>query len=724
LDALLGLGHCARLRGDRATALTRFQAAATAHPTHLSPQLEIAKEHRDQRRAEEAEAIYQTVLAASPNQLDALLGLGHCARLRGDRATALTRFQAAATAHPTHLSPQLEIAEEHRDQGAFEDAIEVVEIMSSSYPADPRIWVSIGLTHRRAGRLEEALGALHRALSIAPANADILAETAVQERALGRPHLCRERLEQALRIDPDHPRTLTQLADLANVEYAFDDAVAILRTAISAHPSRLGPWIALVRILTGLGRHDEALSLLRDYTSKFGGTPETDAQNATILNAMGSRDSALDLTRSAARRAPWNFAIWDQKFRLEWAINGQDAAAACLDDAPIRTTHDSARLSYFRGRLAEERWQLSTAIEHYNDALTLNARDVTVHSDLARACLLSLDIEGARQHLRAVADIGSSSLILQGRSPNISQTHLGQLLDDFVIDRQALAAVVSLNQMPPEKRILGLLNTIIEAPDYTAAAVLLCISLRQAGHLDKATLCDGGNQSPIPKRIVQYWDNTNIPEELISISNTWRDKNQDYEYTLFDNAKALRFLQDHYSHDVARAYLRAPEAAQKADIFRLAYLLVKGGYYADMDDRCLKPLDEFLSQQASFVCYQENLGTIGNNFIATVPLEQIIERALNAAVSAVNRGDNDILWLSTGPGLLTRALAQTLAQPHLNWNTRLRRISVLHWHEFSAGVGAHSRTMYKKTERHWSNTALGRRSNARFQKKGSDLLSV
>ena len=34
------------------------------------------------------------------------------------------------------------------------------------------------------------------------------------------------------------------------------------------------------------------------------------------------------------------------------------------------------------------------------------------------------------------------------------------------------------------------------------------------------------------------------------------------------------------------------------------------------------------------------------------------------AVTAVNRGDQDLIWLSTGPGMLTRAFAIEWATTH------------------------------------------------------------
>jgi hypothetical protein len=82
-----------------------------------------------------------------------------------------------------------------------------------------------------------------------------------------------------------------------------------------------------------------------------------------------------------------------------------------------------------------------------------------------------------------------------------------------------------------------------------------------------------------------------------------------------------------------------------------------------------------------------------------VPHHPAIERALNDAVSAINRGDHDVIWLSTGPGLFTRAVARYLAtaSPKEAATVVLREL-----HEMRLLVDIHCPTRYKATTRHWS----------------------
>jgi mannosyltransferase OCH1-like enzyme len=115
------------------------------------------------------------------------------------------------------------------------------------------------------------------------------------------------------------------------------------------------------------------------------------------------------------------------------------------------------------------------------------------------------------------------------------------------------------------------------------------------------------------------------------------------------------------------------------------------------------------------VLYQEEYGTVGNNFIAVIPGHPVIRRALQHAVNSVNRGDRDLIWLATGPGLLTRALVEVLIK-NPSWRAVLKRVAILDRGKLAQGVASHCMTAYKKTSRHWSRSAFQIKSKSnKFQ---------
>jgi hypothetical protein len=95
-----------------------------------------------------------------------------------------------------------------------------------------------------------------------------------------------------------------------------------------------------------------------------------------------------------------------------------------------------------------------------------------------------------------------------------------------------------------------------------------------------------------------------------------------------------------------------------------------------------------------------------NNFIAVVPRHPIIGCALTTAVTAINRGDRDKVWMLTGPGLLSRAFAVEMAKAGDAWSDWLEQIVVLDEFEVYRAFAFHCRTSHKRRGQHWTKTAF------------------
>ena len=206
--------------------------------------------------------------------------------------------------------------------------------------------------------------------------------------------------------------------------------------------------------------------------------------------------------------------------------------------------------------------------------------------------------------------------------------------------------------------------------------------------------------------------------DIVDLMATWRDQNPNYEWLCVNDADAEAFLKSNFPPNVYAAYRLADQPAQKADLFRLAWLAKKGGVYADADDACKEPIDSFfILTGTSLAVYQENYGSIANNFIAVIPGHPVILEALDLAVEALTRDDHDIVWLSTGPGLLTRAFAHQWAmseQPP--W---LPSAHVMTLGEIQRVVAVHCHAIYKSTKRSWTRASFTRRSRRVATKSSS-----
>jgi tetratricopeptide (TPR) repeat protein len=699
--AFLALAKLCLQRGDTAAALAHYQAAAHAAPETIWPWLEAAAILRESARWEEAEASYLSALAIARDSVIAWLGLGLCARARGHHKVALAHFQAAILADPASLAARLEAAGALRELGMLAPATgeyrHVLDVAPDHVPA----LIGLALCARQRGEHAESLAWFEAARDIAP-TAGIYAEMAVDLRALGRGQESDDALDQAASRDPRNVAALIRRGEhLLQADPAA--ALAFFQGAAAEQPEALALQLGVADALIALGRTEEVLAYLSQPSATFAQAPEIATKLVNVRRQTGDHVEALRLARDATAQFPQQFWLWVERFLVEILLSPDAEVAACLAAMPAVSRPEQAIATRLHGNFAERQGDLHRAVAQYVTAALASPDNPGIQFDLVRVKLLLLDIDGARTHLRRYCALMAPVTKARQQSVNISQTHFGQMIDEYSMDREVLRELQGLNLLPAPERAAGLRGVVRDNPDHTAAAVSLLATMRQTGALAGFAPAEGQG---IPPRIAQFWDSPAVPADVLALMQSWRAQNPAYHYQLFDDAAAQAFLVKWFPPMVLLAYRRVREPAQKADIFRLAWLAAEGGVYADADDRCLAPLDALLPEHAGLVLYQEDHGTLGNNFIAAVKGHKIILHALKLVVLAVNRGDTDNIWLASGPGLLTRAVAQVLAAT--DSGTLPDGIMVLERQTLFGSVAIHCTAGYKRTDRHWGNSSFAK----------------
>lgn len=700
MQAHAGLGHCARQRGDQAGALIHFQAATALSPNLPVLRQELASEQLALGLLEEAEISFREVLRLTPDSAQAHAGLGHCARKSGDQAAALTHFQAAVARLPSLPGLRLEVAATLRELGRLDEARSTCHEVLRLSPGEFQAYLNLGQIERAAGCTNAALAAFNKAHQLNPTHGGILTEVAQQERLLGNGERFTKYLAQALELDPTNVTVLVRHAELAMVANDIQRAYDYYQRAAAAQPAdpafRAGACEALAR----LGRVDEALADLEALEKSHKAVPNVQAKRISLLRRHGYYHEALQIARDSTAAAPHSFTLWVERFLIENALGDAEYVETCLRMIPASTPQHLALLERLKGMWAESCWRLRDAEQHYEQSTIFFPQDAAAHYDLVRTKLALMDLGGALVHLRKFSELSAQDLKTRGNSTNVMQNHYGQLLDDYQLEHALAETLARLQSLAPAARVSALLDIVRGAPESTAAATCLLIALRQSGALPGRIT---GQGQPIPKIIMQFWDSGKPPADVERIMRSWPEQNPEYTIQRFDDVTARAWLLQHHSQAVAAAFQRADGATQRADVFRLAWLTTIGGVYADADDRCLKPLHDFIPEAAELVLYQEEIGALCNNFIAAMPNHPALARALQLAVQAINRGDRDVIWLSAGPGMLTRAYAQTLAEHPDMQNSQTM---IFDRRTVSSGIAVFCAAGYKNTTKHWLNTAF------------------
>jgi predicted Zn-dependent protease len=701
--ALTTLAQCSRWRLTSGETLALFERAVAAEPVNDHARLTLAAEYAALWRLDEAERIYDAILAANGAQIQALIGKAQLARRRGDRDKSFELLDAAATLEPDNEWVIVEYARELVDAGRVQDAERALGVLIECNPHRPGALVFLGQTARANSEPEKARRYFATATGLAGANETAVVELALEEYRAGAPDIARRRLEDLLARRPDCVRAHDVLGDIAQLLHDVDAAYEARRAALALDDSSFWRRLSLARLETAMGRHEEAHNIIEDCEARFGVLPEIALAQAQLANSVGDPEAELTRLTGARKAFPTHFEVWAQWVRALTEDGDFETARLAVDAPPPCSVRERARARFLRGQIARAQRRHGEAAADFAAALQALPGDSWLHDAAAKNALTLADVEAAVRHMEVVTrgDPTHRSWHAGGVKP--LQTHVGQLLDEYRLDAEALARLRAANAA--DDPVAALQRLVAERPDYTPGAIGLFIALSRQGRLTRPA---GGETSPIPRRIAQYWDER-IPPDIERLCEEWRTRNPDFHYRRFSSADARRYLAAHGPPGARAAFDLAVEPAMKADLFRLAVLRHEGGFYVDADDRGLKPLAEIDPGGCDLVLYLEDFGSIGNNFIGAIPRHPAIALALAEATAAILRGDADLLWLSTGPGLLTRSLARWLAGDPAE---ALARVRIFDRHELHRAIAMHCASSYKQSGKHWGRAAFGKKLRA------------
>ncbi|WP_033927422.1 glycosyltransferase family 32 protein [Sphingomonas sp. 35-24ZXX] len=200
----------------------------------------------------------------------------------------------------------------------------------------------------------------------------------------------------------------------------------------------------------------------------------------------------------------------------------------------------------------------------------------------------------------------------------------------------------------------------------------------------------------IPRIVFQTWKSRiDIPHNYRVWRETFHNQNPDFQILLWDDDDNRAFVHARFPWFMS-TYDRYPKEIYRADAVRPLFLFLFGGFYADMDTECLRPLENQIA------CGEVLLGRMGyddsfahsipNAIMASRPYEYfwlfyvqlMMDRAKGMSVDDPRSQRPEAL---TGPVALYDAVSAFLANPEAaiaacapivaqlpyNWQARLRR---------------------------------------------------
>jgi tetratricopeptide (TPR) repeat protein len=255
-------------------------------------------------RLTDAESAYRAVLAADPDNFDALHMLGVVAHQLGDHRQAVVLISRALRHNASHAPAHNNLGNAFDAQGMHEEALECYRKALALQPDYADAHGNLGALHAAAGRLEEAVAWYRRALELDPGTPVVHSNLGNALRELGRLEEAAASHRLALSLQHGDPVFHSNLGNALSDQGKLDDAIACYRKALALKPDFAEASSNLGNALSDQGKLEEAVTCYHKAIALKPEWAEARSNLGNALVALGRIEEAEIEMREALRLKP------------------------------------------------------------------------------------------------------------------------------------------------------------------------------------------------------------------------------------------------------------------------------------------------------------------------------------------------------------------------------------------------------------------------------------
>jgi predicted O-linked N-acetylglucosamine transferase (SPINDLY family) len=299
--------------------------------------IHAAVAHHNAGRLAEAEAIYRALLAADPDDLNALNLLGVLARQTGRRDEALDLLWRAADLATATPDVHYNLGTVLSDLGRRDEAAAAFRRALALQPGRADVHNALGATLNRAGRYADALAQYRAAIQLDPALAGAYSNAGAVLMQLNDPGPALALLRRAVLLTPDNVDALSNLGATLNAASRAGEAIACYRRALAINPGSAEAWNNLGSALRQVDDADRAAQATRraltlrpqlaearlnlcicELPILYEDAAEVERRRGAYDRALGELEAWVDQADAAARRGVAEAIGCSQPFALPY----------------------------------------------------------------------------------------------------------------------------------------------------------------------------------------------------------------------------------------------------------------------------------------------------------------------------------------------------------------------------------------------------------------------
>jgi len=370
-------------------------SGAGAATPRLRP-VDLALQYHQDGRLSEAEVLYREVLAADPENIDALHFLGVISHQRGDYSRAVELISRALARNAYNAPAHCNLGAALSAQGRWREALASFLDALALQPDNADALCNLGAGLRELGKPEKAAACLRRALSIAPnfLMARSQLEGASRDQQRQREALAHDEAE----LGPEDADAHISLARRFGTLGELDNAVTFCQRALLLAPDSPSALYHLGNALKGQGKRGEAVAYYRKALAAKPDFPDALVNLGNLLHERGELDEAIACCEHVLEL---DAEVSEAHFNLGNALRDRgrlEEAASCYERA-IALAPDLAAAYVNLGNLIVRQGGPGSALAYFRKALALEPDLAEAHYNLGVAAYHSGDFAGAKAAL-------------------------------------------------------------------------------------------------------------------------------------------------------------------------------------------------------------------------------------------------------------------------------------------------------------------------------------
>ncbi len=369
----------------------------------ITEALSMAVAHHQSGRLQAAEQIYRQILAAQPDQVDAIHLLGVLAHQLGKHEIAVELIGRAIMLNGNEAVLHNNLGEAYRALSRNQEAAECYRRAVELKPDYVEAHANLGAVLKSQGRLQEAAASYRRVLVLKPDHAathinlgNVLTELGLLEEAAACFRRAIDRKVDSFEVHYNLGNTLKSLGKV-------DEAAACYRRSLELKPDFYAAHNNLGIALKAQGKLEEAINCFRraleakpDFVEALGNLGNALADQGRLEEAIACHRQALALKPDSAEALSNLGIAFKDQGRLEEAVACHRQALAMKPD--FAETHNNLGVAL----MAQDR--LEEAVGAYRRAIELKPGFAETHNNLGVALMRQGRLEEAIScHRQALA---------------------------------------------------------------------------------------------------------------------------------------------------------------------------------------------------------------------------------------------------------------------------------------------------------------------------------